>query len=170
MNMRLFCNSFADWCRLAKIHWTLMNKIKGPQLFSLYATNVWEELDINLTTHTLTNSQHKFTRNCTGRIISLVKDNPQGCSSIQSSVRMNLWFINRQGSKKLSFPAHCNQTWHLIYHLMSVSKWLEVTTKIDFSISKHPYSINYIRINNINNFFYQILIWQVWFICYYYYY
>lgn len=62
MNMRLFCNSFADCCRLAKIHWTLMNKIKGPQLFSLYATHVWEEFDINVTTHTTTNSQHKFTQ------------------------------------------------------------------------------------------------------------
>lgn len=61
MNMRLFCNSFADCCRLAKIHWTLMNKIKGPQLFSLYATHVWEEFDINLITHSPTNSHHKFT-------------------------------------------------------------------------------------------------------------
>lgn len=29
-------------CRLANIHWTLMNRIKGPQLFSLYETNVRE--------------------------------------------------------------------------------------------------------------------------------
>lgn len=36
MNMRLFCNSLADWCRQAKIHWTFINKIEGPQLFSLY--------------------------------------------------------------------------------------------------------------------------------------
>lgn len=39
-----FCNSFAEWCRLAKIHWTFMNKIKGPQLFSLYETYVCGEL------------------------------------------------------------------------------------------------------------------------------
>lgn len=52
MNMRLFCNSFADWCRLAKIHWTFMNKIKGPQLFNLYATYVGKNLNSSQHSHT----------------------------------------------------------------------------------------------------------------------
>lgn len=42
MNMRLFCNSLAEWCRQAKIHWTFINKIEGPQLFSLYEIKIWE--------------------------------------------------------------------------------------------------------------------------------
>ncbi len=144
MNMRLFCNSFADWCRLAKIHWTLMNKIKGPQLFSLYATNVWEEFDINLITHTPTNSQHKFTLTESTWIIILLKDNPQGCTSIQSTVRMNLCFEKWQSSNKLSFSVRDNQTWQLVYLLMSVSKWQEAITKILACQSSHKDNRSYI--------------------------
>lgn len=48
MNMRLFCNSLADWCRQAKIHWTFINKIEGPQLFSLYEIKIWEAIQKQL--------------------------------------------------------------------------------------------------------------------------
>lgn len=67
-----------------------MNKIKGPQLFSLYATYVGKNL-ILISSHI-----HPQTHNTNPLALDrsnyqlIKKDNPQGFSSIQSTVRMNL--------------------------------------------------------------------------------
>lgn len=57
-----------------------MNKIKGPQLFSLYATKVWEEFDIishHTYTHKLTTQIHSYSK------AQLVKKNEKKGSELQ---------------------------------------------------------------------------------------
>lgn len=117
MNMRLFCNSFADWCRLAKIHWTLMNKIKGPQLFSLYATKVWEEFDIishHTYTHKLTTQIHSYSK---AQLVKKMKKKKAQSFKFYTTSSQDKIFIKRQGCKKLQSDLTADIFTHTYIHL-----------------------------------------------------
>lgn len=103
-------------CRLANIHWTLMNRIKGPQLFSLYETNVREAYEfISAFTQTVASFTRRV-RFLTASKTQFNKFRSPFCSLLILSKILLSWSKSHHKSKSHISSWHCSFRFNACIH------------------------------------------------------